>query len=495
MRNKKNSEEKVAPNLRQLLRDNIIASKTSNFKKYSKEFYSKTIPKNFYRNSKCTSLNHNSKKGFSFSLLKYKPKRLINFKGINIPLPSLGKASIDYSKTFGPEHINNSELKKSNTKKIYNFKTISSNDNKSKIVKLIDNEKFIEFKNVYIVKYAQYSESFSKFHPYKELISDGRKREFENIYSKITRNLELQSHIILGDNDNDSENNNLKTDNKLDTTSPYSTTFTLSNNYINESQNNNFIKIKRNIAGICSDFSSFMIKFINLLFKELKDNKSEIMKLLKINHELELKTNISIKELDDIKTYINKFNINKKIVGEKAKESSIKKIKNNFMRKENQYLLNIYKLQDEIRSLILLLNKNKDYYQKFKEAEKEIDNNKKNNDILKSNFNKELQEKTIQYALEKDKKEELLNKFEELDETVKELKKQNNIKRNQEIEMKAQMLKMKIIIDEKNENILMMNEELEHYIREYNNEKSNHQNTMIALKTLEKRLYKDINEK
>ena len=492
MKGKKKSSEKDIHNLRQLLKENILTSSTANNTKYSNEFYSRTNPNNFGRNSNSNLLNHKYNKGLSFSLLKYKPKRLVNFKGVNIPLPSLGKASIDYSKIFRTENV--SHLKKSQTNKIYNFKTLSPIDNKNKIGNLVNNEKLIEFKNEYILKYGQYSDTFKKFHPYIEFISDGRKRDFESFYRNISKNLDLQSQILFDDINNENKKQNNISNNIIIPDSPYETTSTLFNNCFNDNQTN-YIKNKRKIADLCSDYSFYIIKFLNILFKEIKDYKNEIIKLLKINHELELKTNMSIKELDDLKVYIYKFNINKMINEEKAKESSIKKIKNKFFHKENEYLISIYKLQDEIKSLMQLLDKNKDYYNKLKDAEKEISNNKKNNNQLRLNFNKELQEKNLRYALEKDKSEELLNKLEDLNKMIIDLKEERDTQRQQEIEARCQMLKMKIIIDEKNENLLMMKEDLDHYIRDYDNEKKSHRDTMAALRTLENRIFKDENDK
>ena len=142
-----------------------------------------------------------------------------------------------------------------------------------------------------------------------------------------------------------------------------------------------------------------------------------------------------------------------------------------------------------------LLDKNKNYYDKYKNAEKEIDDNKKNNDIMRLKFNKEMQDKNLQFAIEKDKREELLSQLGELNDTIKELKEQKDEQKRQEIEVTAQILKMKIIIEAKNENIMMMNEELEYYMREYNKEKYNHQNTLAALRSLENRIYNEEKEK
>ena len=471
MNNKKKSSEKDIHNLRQLLRENILSSSSNKEIQNSKDLNIKT------------NLNQRTKqKYFSFSMLKYKPKRLISFKGINIPLPALGKSSLDYTKTFGPD--NAFEIKKNSKINNFNSKPIIKKS-KNNIENLIKDENLIEFKNKYILKYAQYSDNFSKFHQNKELIRDSRKREFEDLFSKISKSLESQSQLLL----NDLDNINKKTIENNISISPYATTMQIS------PRNNNYSNNRKKILVICADFSYNVIRFFNILFKEIKEYKNEIIKLLKKNHEYELKINIITKELEDIKLYINKYNISKKIFVEKEKENSIKKIKDKYMHKENEYLVSLHKFEDEIHSLIKLLDKNKNYYNAFKNAEKEIDDSKKYNDIMRLKYNKEIQEKNLQFAIEKDKREELLNHLEELNETIKELKEQKDEQKRQEIEITAQILKMKILFEEKNENIMMMNEELEHYIREYYKEKYNHQNTLAVLRSLENRIYNEEKEK
>ena len=95
-----------------------------------------------------------------------------------------------------------------------------------------------------------------------------------------------------------------------------------------------------------------------------------------------MKINAQIKQIDDIKNYIEKYNINKKIQLEKKKENTIKNMKTKFLQKENEYLMHNFQLKDEIFSLVKLLDKNKNYFDKYKEAKKEINDNKRNQDIL-----------------------------------------------------------------------------------------------------------------
>jgi hypothetical protein len=436
-------------------------------------------------------ITHKAKKEFSFSMLKYKPKRLINFKGIHIPLPSLGKASIDYSKTLGGLD-NKSEIKNTKADSMNNFKTISTMSNQNEIKRMIEDENhLIEFKNIYILKYAQYSDSLGKFYPYKELISDARKRDFENLFKKITKNMESQSQLLLDDYDSEKKMSNKNKSNTNIFVNPFATIIPPSKT--NEKKNDQLVA-KMKIIEICSNFNNFIIKFMNLLFREIKEYKNEIIKLVKNNHEQNLKINLLMKELDDLKNYLNKYDINKKICGEKAKENSIKRIKDKFIQKENEYIVCMYNLRNEISSLMQLLDKNKDYYNKYKDAESQINNNKKKNDILRMNFNKELNERNLQVAIEKDKREELMNNLEELNEIIKELKDQKEKQKRQEIESTAQILKLKIINDEKNESLMMMSEELEHYIREYNKEKNNYQKTLSDLRALENKFYRDSEE-
>ena len=204
-----------------------------------------------------------------------------------------------------------------------------------------------------------------------------------------------------------------------------------------------------------------------------------------------MKINNLKKELNDLKNYLNKYNTSKRIFEEKEKENSIKIIKDKYLHKENEYVISMYKLEEEIHSLIQLLDKNKNYYNRYKEVENEINIKNKNNDMLRLRLNKELNEKNLQFLIEKDKTEELFNKLQELNGVIKELKEQKEKQKRQEIEINAQILKLNITIEEKNENLMMMNEELEYYIREYNKEKYNHLNTIAVLRSLENRIYNE----
>ena len=133
--------EKDLHNLRKLLKENILTSSSIKNNKSSNKFYSRTSQNNF---KEINTLSNEPKKVLSFSLLKYKPRRLINFKKINIPLPSLGKVTFDYSRTFVSE---NSEIKS----KKRNFCDLSKNNQNqthTKLEQTIKDDNIIEFKNL-----------------------------------------------------------------------------------------------------------------------------------------------------------------------------------------------------------------------------------------------------------------------------------------------------------------------------------------------------------
>ena len=379
MKNKRKTLEKEAKNIRILLRENILTSSPltiiSNKNKNTAQY--KTNPNEQKTSSTFSTPNNSKKKLFSFSMVKYKPQRLIHFKGVNIPLPNLGKASLEYSKTFNSGQT----ISKNKEKTLIVFepnKNLTKTSQQLDFEKIIKNEDIIGFKNKYILKFAEFSDSFSKLFPHINIMDETHKFEFKELFNKISKSLELQSQILLNDLDCEYPNDKNKNNKFI---SPYITTptsrqllFTKQDNKIND-------KIKKAIY-LVSDSNNYLIKFLHLLSNEIKESKSNYIKLLKINYDYEFKINTQMKQIDDIKHYLDKYNINKKIQGEKIKENTIKNIKAKFLQREYVYLMHNLQLKDEIFSLVELLDKNKSYFDKYIEAKKEINDNKKNNNIL-----------------------------------------------------------------------------------------------------------------
>ena len=455
-----------------------------------------------------------------FHLLKFKPKRLLKLKEqgkSQIPFYNMGGLSLDFDKTFS-----------SDDKRFKN----KSNLNQNLITSLSENERLMnsnndtEFKSMYILKFAKNSEEFNKLKNYVDLIDENNdKKIFQETFSKILKLIENLNKLYLNNidyNTNSNSNNlsvinnyetspvkssflntNLKyenrnkannniinfftyTSNNLNAYKNMNSTGTTSTNYSSPSYNLNMKKL----IMVWSDFLILLNKFLSQIFNECSICKRENKKYKKKVYSDELKLNNKTKELDDIKKYVNRFDVNIKINHQIHKEKEIKEIKKEFKKKENEYMLMIYKLEDEIKNLTLLLEKNKNYYDEYMNISKEIDKNKKQCEILKIKFNKELQDNNVKILIEKDLQDELKIKIEELKEEINEIKKEKEASKKTNIELHAKIKKLEMVITEKEENILMLYEELEHYMRLFNLEKFNHNNLINEFNILEKKIYK-----
>ena len=452
-------------------------------------------------------------------LLKYRPKRLIKLKeqgNCQIPFCNMGGLSLDFEKTFSSDD------------KRYK---INSDLNQNILTNIPENERLMnsnndtEFKSTFIFKFAKNTEEFNKLSTYSELIDDNNeKRIFEETFSKISKLIESQNKLYfnnIDNNTNTSTNNNISVVNNYDV-SPLKTNFFNSKYQNRNKSNNDLINLftytsnnlntysnlnntgmtstnmsssnnNKNMKKLIIFWSEFIVlinKLLSQIFKELSICKKENINLKKKSYRDELKLNNKINELDDLKKYINRFDINMKINHQIQKAKEIKELKEEFKKKENEYMLLIYKLEEEIKNLTLLLEKNKSYYDQYKNISKEIDKNKRQCEILKIKFNKELQDNNIKILIEKDYQDELKININELKEEINEMKKEKEVSKKVKIELQAKIKKLEMIITEKEENILMLYEELEHYMRLFNLEKFHHNNIINEFNILEKKIYK-----
>ena len=372
--------------------------------------------------------------------LEYKPRRKYNFTSTEVPLIHLGKSKLNLGKSF--------------------LTGINLSQNEIMTNKELSND--LEFKTNYILKYAQNADNFYKLEKNNIVIREEKRRVYDEIYNKIRKALENQTRLFF-DNKNFSGN-----------ISPL---------------------LVKNLIIFCFDFNNNINHFCNFLVSELKNEKEQNMKLLKKNYEQELKLQSKIKELDELNKYLIRYDVSNKILLKKTNEESLGEIKGNFFQKENSYLITIYKLEQEIKDLTKLLAKNKDYYNKFKEYEKIIEEKNNLNDEMRFAFNKEINERNVQYAIEKDKEEELLMKMKDMEIEFNKFKKEEEIIKLNEIELNSQIKRLKCISEEKNERIRMLNEELEYFMYHYQKEKKEHGYTYSALQALEKKVLKEKKEK
>ena len=88
------------------------------------------------------------------------------------------------------------------------------------------------------------------------------------------------------------------------------------------------------------------------IMKELSLIKTENSNLKKKNIIDEIRLNKTDKEYNELKKYLNRFDINMRINTQISSENKINNLKSDFLKKENEYKLMIFKLENEIKSLL-----------------------------------------------------------------------------------------------------------------------------------------------
>ena len=248
--------------------------------------------------------------------------------------------------------------------------------------------------------------------------------------------------------------------------------------------------IKKEVASAC-DFNSLMNKLISFLFEEINSEKEKNFKLLQKNHEEEIIINSKNKSLKEINSYINRYDVDTKINYVKNQEKKNKLIKEAFIVKQNEYLNKIYKLEKEIEVMANLLDKNKIYYNNYKEYEEKIDLNKKEIDEMKILYKREIRERNTLFKEEVTKKEELREELSNIKKVVDNLKKEKKDNKNLDIASKATIKKLQSMINERNENIMMINEELEYFLRQNYDLKKKLKDKEFSIVTLEMKIKRD----
>ena len=412
-------------------------------------------------------------------------------------LNRLGKSTLDVNKIFG----------KINLKKIPEKEEI----------KKVSNEKLILFKNEYILKFARNAEIFNNFEKNSDLISDNKIDNFKDIFMKIKRILKNQANLFF---DNLNIKNNIEEDSKQDKNDIKSGFYkyksskkyilpkifkTLPNEEQNELENSNIensridstlnIKNKETIITGWYQLCSLMNKFIFLIFSELKDSKDNIRKLNQKLKDYEVRLDNNKKEIENMKSFLNKYEVNSKIFLKIKNEKEIEKIKSTFNKKENEYILSNYKLKSEIKNLTSLLDENMKYYNNCKELEKEIELGKKKNEDLKSFYNQELHEKNMENIIKSEKEDELSEKIKELENIIEGLQNDKDEYKKKEVENEIKIRNLYMNIQEKNENIAMQNEEVEWFLREYQKLNSLYLDTKKDLRNIENALLTKMKDK
>ena len=387
--------------------------------------------------------------------LNYLPRRKINILTSDIPFNQMGKNSVNLKKLFGDCEVNKNNNNNNNER--YNTANNDNNNENNFDFHFENNDNNFNERNNLLNKFSLINDKIYKLKNSNESLSNNNVSNLNMLneyYEKIKKNFNDQIRVLL-------DNKNMSLINPI------------------------------NLINLIYDLDSILINYLNLLYTELKLQISKKVFISKKSYELEAKLQSFSNQLTTLTKSLNSSEISKKIHNQKKKENLLSNIKQSYIEKENTYKLKIFNLQKEIKDLMILLDLNKDYYNKFKESEKKVEEKKKENDLMKFNYSKEIHNKNIEFAIEKDKEEELNMKVNELEENIKEFKKEKEKNKKDFIEFNAKIKKLNMIINERGENIFMLNEEMENYYNEFVKEKINHGNTLLSLQNLETRFIKE----
>ena len=481
------------------------------FGKYQNDQLLRLIQINPFKSSDKTKSPNNPKNNLTeIANVKYIPKRLANLPGLSMemPLKFIGKSSLDCKKLFGENSNINQKYESKNEKDKEKDK---SKSHKQKII----NVKGHSFRNEYIYKFSCNADEFSKLEKFSEFISSENQNNFTIIFSKLKENFKKQSLLFFEKISNYSKENvktyendlksgfyKYKTDKtfslpKINTTAnsqEESEDLSTSEQNVENSSENDFFRSQL-FASQWYEIGSLMNKLLNIILIDLRECKHSNKKLNQKMMEYEIRLANNNKEIENMKKFLNKYEVSSKIYLKIKNEKELEKVKASFNQKENKYILSIYKLEQEIKTLTTLLDNNQKYYHHCKDLQKEIEVGKKKNEELKFLFNQELHEKNMQKAIERENEEDLMQKMENLNEIIEDLKKEGDRRRKNDIENQIKIKKLNMNLDEKKENIVMLNEELEWYIRELNKTKNDLNISKIDLSNLENVILNKLKEK
>ena len=392
-------------NLKQLLRVKLIKIKKKNeIPEDIKSLSFNLFPRGSTSDLTNTSISNRQNNIFSYSTNKYLPKRLTKLEIKESFSPSI------YKSFLSPKISNNYQVNLSQ-----NF------DKMMKEMKSCFNYSKIKLKNDYKEKMGLFIEDLKKMKIKSDnIISDINKYNYFQLFEKIILCIQEQEKIFFDNKDI----------------------------IINEKD---ILKI---IISNIDEYNIIIRKLLNILISELNLKIEKNNFLIKYNKELEKEKLIYKKEIKNLKKLLNKYKLNKFDV------DNINKIKLDFLKEKNDYIISIDKLNNEIKDLYFLLGKNKNYYEKYKKDENLIKNMKVEKIEIKNKYSNEinkLNEENIVYKLN----------IKNLYKTIEDLNNSINIIKQKEdnyIKDKLEIKHLKAVNNKIYENYLMLNEEFNTFL-------------------------------
>lgn len=288
----------------------------------------------------------------------------------------------------------------------------------------------LKLRTEYLIKYSKINDSYKKLNQ----VLDCFRVDFKDLYSSTLNSL--------------------------------SRTFDKCYNFLlNEMKTGEFINMENwsSFVLYLYNFCYQVLKSQNCLADELHFMKNEILnlqqKLFSRDNELTTKN----KEISDINKYILKYDLTNKIKFGKKKEKSVNQVKQKYNQQESTYILTIYKLEEEIKHLTLVLEKNKSDLNKYEEMKIQL----KNLENEYQNETKRLEhqgaEKEVNVKLLRQSVIDLNDQIVELESIIQEYKNKEELSQKKEIEYEAKISNLNRILKEKNAIIEKNEKEMEKY--------------------------------
>lgn len=444
------------------------------------------------------SLNFNPlMKKVCYQTIKLKPKRNTDFPSLKLRIQGnkhfFRNGKIDIEKPLSQMKLENNIKSSDNIMELYREKIDENLVNKEFT---ITNKKVINFKSEQIKLFSKISGDYTNFKKFVNFINERHKLTLNFYLSQLSNLIEIQRNVLFIDNANYSyfeskiKDQTLLNKNINTNTSNVNIAKPKENKkiIIDEQKVHNLFNNKTMIKylKINSEYNSYLYKCFDLIFNELKELKEKNMELLKANYENDILLNSRNKELKDIQKLLNSNQAKEFFESYRKKEDIVKNMGLKYNKKESKYLLDLYNLNYEMKELILLLNKNKEYYNKCKELEEKGKQSFRENMYMKAHLTSQLEKNKMNYKNELGINIDLNEHIVELEEDINKLKNKNEEMVLNEIQLDSKIKRLNDIINEKNENLRMMKEEMDYYYIRYKREILSHEATKVILQQYKK---------
>ena len=424
-----------------------------------------------------------------YQTIRYKPKRATNFPSLKLNIKNnkafFRNGNIDIEQPLNRLKLENNIKSSDNILDLYKERIDEEMINRNFS---INSKKVINLKSEQIKFFSKISTDYTIFKKYINFISDKNKITLNLYLTQLTNLIELQRNELFIYNSNynyfetpEKDGNN--TNKNINSISQDIKPKDIKRVNIEEQKVHNLFNNKTmfKFLNINTDYNSTLNKCLSLVFTELKELKERNINLEKINKENDILLNQKINQLKEVDKYLNSIQAKTFLFSNQKKENIEQKKNQKKNIKKNNILLDYYKLNYEMKDLLILLERNRDYYNKYKEIEKREKINNSENIYMKAHLTKELEKKDVQYKNEIELNNDLNEQIINLEETINDLKNTIENMKMQEIQFNSKIKRLYDVINERNENLKMMNEELSYFYMMYNKEIKNHENTKLLL--------------